>query len=318
MEDVLTRRRADDEAIEAAVDALRTRLLAQAPHLLGPRGRPTDSHSIAVAKEAEMSRLQRALGVSADHQEGKAFKRETEEEKAARYAAREARDQERIAAALKREREDLERKRDWEEKEKLRRREEYYRSAERSRICCIADGVQTPGYRETEWTGPRGFSSKTTAPGLTVACTPPSRITIRLEVPSTAQTITFASSEAERRFPAAQTSGRLASPPHSRSILVFPAPWSITLPYASITPFSLSSPAADQPRTKGSGRFPLSPSTTVFLVTASPTRGRFTPSSTPGRLGRFVPSPRPPITLTPSPTEGLPLPASRAKAILHA
>ena len=90
-----------------------------------------------------MTRLQRALGVSADHQEGgschlkcrcradkrtgKAFQRETEEERAARIAAREARDQERIELALKRERENEQRKKEWEEKEKLRRREEYFR-----------------------------------------------------------------------------------------------------------------------------------------------------------------------------------------------
>lgn len=86
-----------------------------------------DSHSMAAAKQAEMTRLQRAFGVSADHQEGKAFQRETEEEKAKRFADREERDRLRVEAALKREQDDEKRKKEWEEKEKIRRREEYKR-----------------------------------------------------------------------------------------------------------------------------------------------------------------------------------------------
>lgn len=74
-----------------------------------------------------MSRLQRALGVSANHQEGKAFQRETEEERAKRLEEREERDRARIEAAVKREEEELRRKREWQEKERLRRREEYRR-----------------------------------------------------------------------------------------------------------------------------------------------------------------------------------------------
>ena len=116
----------DEDEIDLAADALRIKLTAQTT-LLGPRGRPTDSHSIAAAKAAEMTRLQRALGVSADHKEGKAFQRETEEERAARLAAREEREKERIEMALKKEREEEKRKKEWEEKERLRRREEYNR-----------------------------------------------------------------------------------------------------------------------------------------------------------------------------------------------
>ncbi|OCF39199.1 pre-mRNA-splicing factor CWC21 [Kwoniella heveanensis CBS 569] len=119
---------ADDEAIEDACAALREKL--SAANLPGPKSRPTDSHSIAAAKQAEMSRMQRALGVSSDHVEGKAFQRETEEEKAARLAEREERDRARVEAALKREKEAEKRKREWEEKEKLRRREEYKRQQE--------------------------------------------------------------------------------------------------------------------------------------------------------------------------------------------
>jgi serine/arginine repetitive matrix protein 2 len=68
-----------------------------------------------------------ALGVSANHREGAAFERETDEERAARMAEREERDQARIEAAVKREREAEIRKKEYEEKERLRRREEYYK-----------------------------------------------------------------------------------------------------------------------------------------------------------------------------------------------
>lgn len=119
---------ADDDTIEDAVAALRERLSSAGTGIiLGPRGRPTDSHSIAAAKKVEMSRLQLALGVSSNHEEGRAFKRETDEEKAARIAEREEREQAKIERALERERQEERRKKEWEEKEKLRRREEYYR-----------------------------------------------------------------------------------------------------------------------------------------------------------------------------------------------
>jgi len=117
---------ADDDAIEDAIAALRDRLTAQTA-LLGSKTRPTDSHSIAAAKQVEMSRLQRALGVSSDHVEGKAFQRETEEEKAGRFAEKREREQMKIEAALKREKEEEKRKAEFEEKEKIRRREEYKR-----------------------------------------------------------------------------------------------------------------------------------------------------------------------------------------------
>ncbi|KAK4684258.1 hypothetical protein P7C73_g5931, partial [Tremellales sp. Uapishka_1] len=117
----------DEDLIEAAVSALRTRLTAAA---IAPSNRGTDSHSLAAAKQAEMSRLQRAFGVSADHKEGAAFVRESEEDKVKRMAEREDRDRQRVEAALKREKEDEMRKKEWEEKEKLRRREEYKRKQE--------------------------------------------------------------------------------------------------------------------------------------------------------------------------------------------
>ena len=124
---VADRNSADEEEIEEAVSALRTQLLSQSGTILGPRGRATDSHSIAAAKQVEMSRLGRALGVSANHREGAAFERETDEEKSARMQEREERDQARIEAAVQREREAEARKKEYEEKEKIRRREEYYK-----------------------------------------------------------------------------------------------------------------------------------------------------------------------------------------------
>ncbi|GFZ45970.1 Pre-mRNA-splicing factor cwc-21 [Saitozyma sp. JCM 24511] len=136
---------ADDETIETAVEALRTQLTASSALLAGSRGRPTDSHSIAAAKQVEMSRLQRALGVSADHQEGKAFQRETEEERAKRLAEREERDRARVEAALQREREEERRKKEWAEKERLRRREEYKRcSRNASRAAPAETGTTRP------------------------------------------------------------------------------------------------------------------------------------------------------------------------------
>lgn len=121
--------RADDEEIEDAVSALREKLLSASsgPTITGPRGRATDSHSIAAAKQVEMSRLQMALGVSVNHREGAAFERETEEERAARMAEREERDRQKVEAAIQREREAEQRRKDFEERERLRRREEYYR-----------------------------------------------------------------------------------------------------------------------------------------------------------------------------------------------
>ena len=120
--------RADDEEIEDAVSALREKLLASSStNVLGPRGRATDSHSIAAAKQVEMSRLGMALGVSANHREGAAFERETEEEKAARFAERDERDRQRVEAAIQRERDAEVKRKEFEEREKIRRREEYFK-----------------------------------------------------------------------------------------------------------------------------------------------------------------------------------------------
>ncbi|OCF56041.1 pre-mRNA-splicing factor CWC21 [Kwoniella mangroviensis CBS 10435] len=131
LRDELEEKGLDEDAIDEACGTLRSKL--SSANLPGPRSRPTDSHSIAAAKEAEMSRMQRALGVSINHVEGKAFQRETEEERAARLAEKEERERARVEAALQREREAEKRKKEWEEKERLRRREEYKRQQEASK-----------------------------------------------------------------------------------------------------------------------------------------------------------------------------------------
>ncbi|KAL7424598.1 RNA-splicing factor [Cryptotrichosporon argae] len=134
---------ADEDAIESAVSALRARLLA-APTPARAGGRLTDSHAIAAAKEVEMARLRGALGVSAAHVEGRAFQRETEEERAARIAERERKNDERIEREVRRVREDERRKREFEEREKLRRREEYRRKQEAERRARHRDNSPPP------------------------------------------------------------------------------------------------------------------------------------------------------------------------------
>ncbi|KAE8541770.1 pre-mRNA-splicing factor CWC21 [Cryptococcus gattii VGV] len=139
LRDELEEKGMEEDDIEEECDKLRQKLAAQPDRFAG---RGLDTHSLAAAKEVEMNRLQRALGVSANHEEGRAFKRETEEEKAARLAKREERERERIEAAIARERENERRKQEWEEKERLRRREEYRRRREREE--------ETKGARERE------------------------------------------------------------------------------------------------------------------------------------------------------------------------
>lgn len=121
--------RLDEDDIEEQVAALRKKL--QAHGVAVPGRRATDSHSVAAAKEVEMGRMRGALRISADHVEGKAFIRETDEDKAERLAERERKERARIEEALKREEEEEKRKKEWEHKEKLRRREEYMRKRER-------------------------------------------------------------------------------------------------------------------------------------------------------------------------------------------
>lgn len=115
----------DDDEIEDRVSRLRDKLTAANVTLNARQAK--DSHSIAAAKEVEMGRMKNALRISADHVEGKAFHRETEEERAIRLAEREEKERQKIEEAVEREREMERRKREFEEKEKLRRREEYKR-----------------------------------------------------------------------------------------------------------------------------------------------------------------------------------------------
>ncbi|KAH7916782.1 pyridoxal phosphate-dependent transferase [Hygrophoropsis aurantiaca] len=117
----------DEAQIEAQVDELRTKLNANLA-ALAPSAKslkPSDTHGIAAAKKAELSKMARALGTRSNYAEGEAFDREKQEEnKIRRLAEREERDRKRGEDRARME----EQKRKWEEekreRDRLRRREE--------------------------------------------------------------------------------------------------------------------------------------------------------------------------------------------------
>lgn len=87
--------------------------------------KPSDTHGLAAAKKAELSKMAAALGTRRDYAEGEAFDREKQEEmKIQRAAQREERDarreEDRKKMQEQREKYEAERK----ERERLRRREE--------------------------------------------------------------------------------------------------------------------------------------------------------------------------------------------------
>jgi serine/arginine repetitive matrix protein 2 len=128
----LTHHSVDEDEILNRVGELRTKLTAQMAAGTGPRLRATDSHGIAMAKQEEMERLRNAFGVSGQYKEGSAFIRETDEEKAQRYAEREERDRIKAQEIVARELEAEKREKERVEREKLRRREEYYKKQQGS------------------------------------------------------------------------------------------------------------------------------------------------------------------------------------------
>jgi serine/arginine repetitive matrix protein 2 len=75
-------RRVDEETIETQVNSLRLRLAAQAPSTTSQSKhdirnlKSHDSHALAAAKQAEMNKMGRALGIGAGYVEGRAFDRE--------------------------------------------------------------------------------------------------------------------------------------------------------------------------------------------------------------------------------------------------
>ncbi|KAL7415761.1 cwf21 domain-containing protein [Mrakia frigida] len=113
----------EDEILEQ-VDALRFKLLAALPSS-GPRDPKTlkqsDTHSIAQAKELELTRMRGAFGLSSNYKEGASFDREEQERlrvlKRAEYEEKDRVRAERMAAMEKAEEEKK-------EMEKKRRRDE--------------------------------------------------------------------------------------------------------------------------------------------------------------------------------------------------
>ncbi|EGO01668.1 hypothetical protein SERLA73DRAFT_70836 [Serpula lacrymans var. lacrymans S7.3] len=117
----------DDEKIETQVDELREKLLQNLASLPSSAKslRPSDTHGIAAAKKAELSKMARALGTRSNYSEGEAFDCEKQEEnRLRRLAEREERDKKREEERAKM----LEQRQKWEaekkERDRLRRREE--------------------------------------------------------------------------------------------------------------------------------------------------------------------------------------------------
>ncbi|KAI0309255.1 hypothetical protein OF83DRAFT_1019086, partial [Amylostereum chailletii] len=87
----------EEDEIERQVSALRERLLGMIPAPTSAKALKTsDTHGIAAAKKAELSRMASALGTRSDYSEGDAFDREKQEElRMKRLAEREEKDQRR-------------------------------------------------------------------------------------------------------------------------------------------------------------------------------------------------------------------------------
>ncbi|KAF8204918.1 cwf21 domain-containing protein [Pholiota molesta] len=135
LQDELEEKGLDESEIEAQVDQLRQKLLANlSASALPTRGlKPSDTHGMAAAKKAELSKMARALGTRADYQEGEAFDREKQEEnRIKRIAEREERERSRAEHKAKM----TEQKAKWEEERKerdrLRQKEEEKRREERA------------------------------------------------------------------------------------------------------------------------------------------------------------------------------------------
>ncbi|PVG03369.1 cwf21-domain-containing protein, partial [Serendipita vermifera] len=112
-----------EDEIEAQVDALRTKLLAQSSNTGNQRQqfKPSDTHAILAAKQTEMQRMARALGTSAGYVEGQAFDpAHAEEMRRQRIALREEKEKEEERRRLAKE----ENEKAWKERERLRRRQE--------------------------------------------------------------------------------------------------------------------------------------------------------------------------------------------------
>lgn len=127
--------RFEEDEIERQVAALREKLSSMLPPPTDVKSlKPSDTHGIAAAKKAELSKMAMALGTRSDYVEGDSFNQERQElERMKRMAEREERDrkreEDRKRYAEQREKWEQERK----EKKRLRRREEDRRRKEMER-----------------------------------------------------------------------------------------------------------------------------------------------------------------------------------------
>ncbi|KAG8860148.1 RNA-splicing factor [Tulasnella sp. 330] len=147
-----------EEEIETQVSALRTRLLenlsARQPPTSAKTLKAYDTHGLAVAKKAELSRMALALGTSVNYQEGDAFNKDKQEalkqQRAIERAETEKRKQEQREL---RDREIKAEKDRLDEEAKLRRRKEYYEKLEREKRSAALPPAGAP-------TGPRGAGAR--------------------------------------------------------------------------------------------------------------------------------------------------------------
>ncbi|KAJ9104338.1 hypothetical protein QFC19_003980 [Naganishia cerealis] len=138
LRDALEDKGVDEDTIEEQVAALRARLIAQTTttsHSDIRQLKSSDTHGRAAAKQAEMNKMGRALGINAGYVEGNAFNRKDAEmeriEKAQRREESERRHAENL---LKKEKERERREAEFKEQERLRRRQEYYARLEAEKI----------------------------------------------------------------------------------------------------------------------------------------------------------------------------------------
>lgn len=118
----ISRLRFPEEDILSEVEALRSKLLASLPAATNPKLlKQHDTHSLAAAKEAELTRMRSAFGVGAGYKEGAAFDREEQARlREIKKAGYEEKDRLRLERAKEQERLQEERQ----EAEKKRRRDQ--------------------------------------------------------------------------------------------------------------------------------------------------------------------------------------------------
>lgn len=167
----------EDEILEQ-VTSLRSKLLAALPHS-GPRDPKTlkssETHSIAQAKETELTRMRSAFGMSSNYKEGASFDREEQERlRVLKRAEYEEKDRLRAERTLALEKAEEEKR----EAEKKRRRDE-----ERARKAAEKEASRRPPPRRQDSPPPVGRSARPTERSLS----PPPRRRSRSPAPAGAR-----------------------------------------------------------------------------------------------------------------------------------